>query len=490
MTDSLALRFADFGRDTIGEHESIMRGADGVWWGWWKKAREDWPSFIEDYASRVPMTIYLVNYRTFDLYEASCLEISFAEGARLRSPDPKLTPEYYRESEMPAWFKLSNISRISLGDFVNKWGSLPSKPITIWELHEQPDRKRPRGAVELPEPWEVEVNGDVILHLSDLHLGEEHGWTRPGKSPKVSDPLTLSQAIGADLDRLPEYDAPAVVIISGDLWTRGNPRGGPTFRTFARELCERLELKAEQLVFVPGNHDIDRRGEPDEYYDFKSETTYEETYEWVLGRRAGSHLSDLRYFKLSNGLVVRIAALNSCRVLADLPEYGWVGMDQFLPLFQRVARDTVNSTGKSINIAVLHHHLVPVTYQEQIPGRDDTRPVSLTLDAEAILRSMLRCGFKLALHGHQHQPFFSRETRIVDRVGLDDAYKLSEDDYVYVVGCGSTGARIERCAHQSNFYNIYSISKGRLRVHTRQLNPSEPDGITFRDGITQLPVVG
>lgn len=62
-------------------------------------------------------------------------------------------------------------------------------------------------------------------------------------------------------------------------------------------------------------------------------------------------------------------------------------------------------------IAMLHHHVLPVNFVEEFDFSD--KKVSMLLDAESVISTLLGCGVNAILHGHQHQPYFSSIERII-----------------------------------------------------------------------------
>ena len=495
---TLALRFADLVTDTIKEHRRFIAGKGAVWWGWWKRASEEFPPFLAEYASaHRPFVICLINYRSGRYYEASCVEIAITGGERIPSPDLDLTPSYYRDAQYSAWFKLISITSLSRRGFARKWAPIPSDPPgTIWlisESVEAPAQPRelaitPARQVEGPvlaveEPRTVAVQGSAILHLSDLHFGPSHGWRAPQSSSG-----TVAEAIATDLTRLEDPVRVGIVAITGDLWTLGDTRGPEALRRFVEDLRGRLALEASSFVFVPGNHDIHWAGDDSGVYGYEPQTPYRQAYHLILGHPALQSLCELRYFRLPEGTVIRIAALDSCRFhTREVHSFGWVGDDAFGPLFSRIASDSL--TESSVNLAVLHHHLIPAYYSGR-PLTDEGLSASLALDSEPLIREMLRNKIKVVLHGHQHHPFISREARVYDREGLGQTQRVGEDQYVYVIGCGSTGAKVDLCRPEgANFYNIYTLNAGRLRIHTRQIAPDVDRGLTYRNGETAYPVL-
>ena len=100
--------------------------------------------------------------------------------------------------------------------------------------------------------------------------------------------------------------------------------------------------------------------------------------------------------------------------------HGFIGDDQMQYVAKNMGWDKVNKNSKShvFRIAVLHHHVMPVTYRD-IPMKDVG--YSVVLDAEAFARWVVQNRVDLVLHGHMHQPFHAcvgRYATLIDKEGF------------------------------------------------------------------------
>ncbi|VFM96619.1 MAG: WD40 repeat [Candidatus Kentron sp. G] len=99
-----------------------------------------------------------------------------------------------------------------------------------------------------------------ILHLSDLHFEED-------SSPKAS-LRWLLQDLRNDKDQnFPAIEKVEYLILSGDVTHQGDAAGFDKARAFVEQLIEELGLSALRCIFVPGNHDLQRR---DSCYRYQS----------------------------------------------------------------------------------------------------------------------------------------------------------------------------------------------------------------------------
>ena len=83
-----------------------------------------------------------------------------------------------------------------------------------------------------------------ILHLSDLHFGSS------------ADARRWSSQLVEDLQRNLDVHKLDALILSGDITNRSTPEEYQAAIEFVDELCQDFSLKKEQIIVVPGNHDL------------------------------------------------------------------------------------------------------------------------------------------------------------------------------------------------------------------------------------------
>jgi len=458
MPDSCVLRYRDFSDPTILRHKELIDERGLVWWGWWRKEAE--PSHVEywrDLSQRAteanPLTIGLFDRSRPEFFLASGDAISCVEKGRpVLSPSPEDTPVYYRDSPAPAWLRLRRILAVSEDRFRAEFGSVPKGEGTFFPAWRHGDRLRVDELEVFPV---IEVEGTAIVHLSDLHFGDDFGF--PERQTLGQTPLL--QILTDDLDRL--RIRPALVVVSGDITTRfdAGAMHGPAL-DFLLGLTETWRILKDQVVIIPGNHDIPLdKANPVNYshervfrsflqnfYDVPSETVY------------------LRRFSLARGPVLELLTMNSARLRTpELKEYGYVEWKLCESLLQSIDADE-----ETVRIAVVHHHLVPAPRVE-IP--DPKAPISITIDAGEIIEGLHRHGFSFALHGHQHLPHICRLARGLRTTDGDRAIRWP-NPYLIVIGAGSTGARQSRLPDQlrNNTYNLLELQDNRWSYRVRQFN--------------------
>lgn len=91
-----------------------------------------------------------------------------------------------------------------------------------------------------------------ILHISDIHASN-----RPDKGNSDVDLKTISDKIADDLSKLPLIDT---ILITGDIANSGDKMEYDLFiENFLNPLLATIKLTLSRVIFVPGNHDSNRK---------------------------------------------------------------------------------------------------------------------------------------------------------------------------------------------------------------------------------------
>lgn len=460
----LILRFGNQKADTIASHSELIDTLDHVWWGWWAKAWErvpgadTWSDIVASMKSGVRVGLF--DRRALRFYVAMCDDVHLTDGvSRIQSPEPAATPDYYSDEYFPVWFRLSSIDAVTEPEFLDEFGFVPiSKDETLYWSD-------PASPPELTSLDVVTTRSLNILHISDLHFGEDfaypHTTTAVPGTPNLEDVLS-------DYIRDAEFDV-GIVVVSGDLVTRGIERYFRDVTTFLDGLLTRLGLSRNHTVVVPGNHDL--------WLDDDAAFTYSHTYAHELGYRewydsfmasknANLSLERLKVFEhAGSDSAAAFIQVNSARLRErETMEFGYVGSHRYIPLLR--ALNDVDKSGM-FRFFVMHHHLVPVPGNEHVrPGR----PVSVTVDSGHIIENLQRYGVQCVLHGHQHLPFVGS----IGRMSFDEYGDAKGHVHpIAVLGAGSVGAKSDRlsAALRANTFGLYRLTGGEMSVRVVQFAP-------------------
>lgn len=472
MPRTLILRYSDYEVDTISAHLDIIRKArNPVWWGWWKKRHELMQSTaLADIKKRCPVQIGLVNRTAQEFYTARCTNIAFSpEGQPIKSPKPQQTPPYYRKSSHPAWFEFSSIESLAHKLFEKEFGEVPKGDPTLFLVEENGLGTNVVPDLSVATSDVIATGGESILHLSDLHFGDDHGFTKQDQNDPVVE-LALASIIANRTKTLLNTRI-GVVVVSGDLITRGITDGYVYADAFLNSLLQQLEIGKENVVIVPGNHDIWLKDNKHPTRDYQPE----EPFRLFLRGFYGKPLTEIErqwIFRTSAGWHLSFLGLNSARPRRkETMDYGYVGWDRYEPWLRRISESNSGKTvsqltrEKRLNFAVLHHHLLPAGL---VCKPEVNRPVSLTLDAGQLVADLQASAIHFVLHGHQHIPFVGSTGRARS---VQNKW-IGHEEPLFVIGAGSSGAKVDRLWDEmrNNTFGIYTPQQNGLHVRMEEYN--------------------
>jgi 3',5'-cyclic AMP phosphodiesterase CpdA len=256
----------------------------------------------------------------------------------------------------------------------------------------------PVGQPDMPRPI-------TLLHVSDIRFGRNHCF---GSLALSSDDTfdTLLARLRDDLHSLEREHKlrPDMLVLSGDLAERGFPTEFDNVLQFVEGLTEQLQLPRNQVVLIPGNHDINHKaceayfnhceaneGEPkapfwpkwhhyvqffDRFYRDYPDITFTENKPWTM-------------FPMPEIKLV-VAGLNSTirESHRDTDHFGYLSEAQLRWFADKLAPYKQEGW---FSIAVLHHNI------RHGPVADDEN----LRDADALQR-VLGPAINLILHGHTY----------------------------------------------------------------------------------------
>lgn len=482
-------------------------------WGWWKKAKEVFPDptlaeIAADLKNAQNVCVYFVNSDTRTFYKAPLKKIYYEAGGKyIEAPTPSLCPSYYNKKEAPAWFEIGEIEAVSdntLKDFVlsednrttRHYDSIPKEaigqhildttfldhPVSMWFLCPAIEMDF-LGTHSVPNisKGSYPTKGKYILHLSDLHFGTNHAYRNPlaGEGP-IGKEMLIDELV-EDLKSYKQeiYNNIGLILITGDLTWCANPHEFSNAAHFIKQLKKEFGLGNHHIIVVPGNHDIewlDKNGAIDQ----NAELNYRNFYREIYNAKPNDELLKIGRFDIGDENIC-IIAINSCRLESkENAGYGYVGSDQL----RKIQKYFSENTDIDYTIALLHHHILPVNYIEDYDP--NSKRISMLLDAESVIRTLVSCGGNTTLHGHQHQPYYSKLKRIIPGY-IRDGHKVNLDGEINIVGGGSLGVNQEKVSLIGrNTYNILYREDGKLKIITRIKSGS---GMGFYSENDDQPIV-
>ncbi|WBU31158.1 metallophosphoesterase [Rhodopseudomonas palustris] len=478
-TPRVMVRFRDpEGVDTVSAHNQLQLARGKVLWGLWLKRFEDKADiscrlreigenlrqiYIADTSNKLNPILYVASVARVIV---DCKELEL-----------DLVPEYYQSNagDISIWFELSHsLIPVDLDPNLIKVLGVPTIYFLQYECGKvtniAPQRQFSKSA---------SADSKYILHLTDIHLGEDHGFRLPGARTRfdISSQGTLSEVIRKDLEALGATRKIAGVVISGDLVTRGGWRrqyrvadyeisGLQMARDFLDDLSSSLEVPPDFFFISPGNHDIVRRDSHGDSAGLLIDYEHEEGFRVLREDFCGVYrLSPLNYVMTVDvsGELVSLGMLNSAYLNdeAGFTEYGFVGDDA------EYVFDIISSETASTKILALHHHVLPV-YERELLSKGTA--LSLTLDAARIMRRAQETGVDLVLHGHQH---FAKVMGFRSwSPEMEKKYRTDGRDICVVAG-GSAGVKGDRLpSGESNTYGLIDVTQGVESLVMRRIYPS------------------
>ena len=518
---SLILRFRDLSTplgDTIKEHQALIAAKKFVWWGWWSKGGERIPletiASLNNIARNKTLRLLLFDSGQEKLYLAKCNEILWDRDTnRISSPDPGRTPGYYGKNKYLCWFKfteiveagnpekeLKKLTYVQVDEFfteppskflafygkqISSLKELQAQPRSIWftRPYTKTDRSheillldyQKLSPSEFPETFR-EKKSTKILWISDLHcsVGKFHSF--PVKRSAGRDDFATALKKALTSNGIGEL---AGVIVSGDItWRAEADEFSMAFYALRDLKSHQANLEWYDFCVCPGNHDIAFSKDPSDPSLpvanplEKARLNYDDLYKSLFYIKPSLHMSSGRKFLLGNLLPVEIAVFNSSSLQQEKKHFqghGFIGDEQLDAVAKSMGWNKNSPKSLGYRIAVLHHHILPVSFRDT-PQRDTS--YSVLLDAEAFSRWIVQHRVNLVLHGHMHQPFHSRVSRLPELVPDPDPSDYHEYD---VVGLGSSGVKLEHVGEVGhNTFAILDFSDGECVIEIYSLHPTNP----------------
>ena len=519
---TVILRFRDLATapgGTLGTHKQICTDHGHVWWGWWSKMGERVPQEVFGRLKKLAnqpggLRLWLFDSGRELFFTATCIDIRWeATAEEIKSPEPDKTPAYYRERTWLAWFKLVSVSTVPEGDptsilhgysyvqvdeffdhgrsrftvFYGKQVSslqeLREQDRTIWfvrpfDASADPSHQillldaRTTSPTHFPEEFR-QTAGRSILWLSDVHFSKAGHHAFPPVTSEHAAPLATRVEQACRHHKVTDLGG---IVLSGDLsWECAQEEFDEAARMI-RFLLSSAALENYHVGVCPGNHDLAfsdkpfKKDAPVVRVDAAARHGYERFYSDLFYLYPNEFLSCGRRYLLGGSMPVEVVYLNSSFLLQKKDRFqghGFVGEPQLEHAAKEMGWNTPADGPLPIRVAVIHHHLVPVIYREPpLSGRI----YSVVLDAEAIVRWLLRNRVQIVLHGHMHTPFYSEVRRPVT---FGDHLETARP--LHVFGMGSSGVEVSHLGEERrNVFAVLTFDRAAVTVRYFTVHPTEP----------------
>jgi 3',5'-cyclic AMP phosphodiesterase CpdA len=281
----------------------------------------------------------------------------------------------------------------------------------------------------------------LILHLTDLHLGNAADDSLDDYKSEfvpIGERVTRQKVLHSTLTALTRHlgeagDQLDAVVISGDITYANSTDGFEALAGTLNILGDRLP-PPERTIVVPGNHDVKWHTSPSSRERYENFLTYVRGRGYITPMLDGIDAPPLeadRHQLLLDGGQVEIVPINSTNYCGVLTPFKYLSDDQWaaiqaspdvpnLPLLKkelnglrsydvsRLTPQQLQALGsmiesaasprkpRRIRIALLHHHLLPVSTGEEV------RPFESIVNLGALRNFLLAHEFDVVMHGHKH----------------------------------------------------------------------------------------
>ena len=289
------------------------------------------------------------------------------------------------------------------------------------------------------EPGPIEPSDDdlVVLHLSDLHVGNHyrHRLTWPGGQLNPGE-NSAGELLRDDLNSLGLLGRIDGLVLSGDFVWDGEMVEFQRAKDVIEEILSTIGLGSDRMLLIPGNHDLcwdpgelasmplGNRASRENYDDFLR----------LLGRPPGKYLDTLEITNRAGNARLRILGLDSNRVEGpDAAGVGFVSRECLAAAKSYLHGNDQKKEDAGQRIyswIAVHHHLFAAS---SLPLADaQKKKVSVMANASEIIDYANQWGVELAMHGHEHQP----SVTVVRRWPVDGVAAFTP---LISVGAGSFG---------------------------------------------------
>ncbi|WFC12681.1 metallophosphoesterase [Aeromonas salmonicida] len=500
---------------TIQLHNEVIEKHGFVWWGWWGKHGETPP--VTALANiRKGHYIYFFDTGTNQFYKATYEGCEHEHGNSIKTLDDERTPSYYSETPLKLWLKLTKITQINTRDIIGNYSyqklpdlyedgedsyedffdkvifsekELRNQERTIWNIRpkqsgdEQHEilltQKEKYSYEDFPTSY-VTCSGTKVLWLSDIHFCpdtlDKHAFPQESQGVKK----TLFQAIDALLDRLAAEDNNRIeaIIVSGDFTYTAESEQFKHAEKLLRNICAKRSINMYFTGITPGNHDFgfyNPEADKDVYeipleagqelssVIYARRAPYTDFYKNLFGKECENKFFAIgRRFIFGLCQPVEFVFINSTHIQQHGRSYqghAFIGDEQLTLLKDKMGWNHPRGKPKQvIRIAVMHHHLLPVSYTDT-PCFNGS--YSTILDGERLAKWLAEHEVEYLLHGHMHQNYHSKIIRpIHTNKSIDTHNPLRE---INILSLGSSGVKVQYTSpsSQGNYACILDFSAGK-----------------------------
>lgn len=276
----------------------------------------------------------------------------------------------------------------------------------------------------------------TLAVISDLHIGYARAkdlWPiqdRTSQEQQVFDKLVDTNYREGFLNFIREKEISAdYLVVPGDISNSGQHAQLQLASIIISEIAEALRVVPENVLYVPGNHDLDwemmKRTDPTNFYKGIRYVALRDErliFEQIMQRGNGHMLDEPCFSSWDYSNLVAVGYNSSWEDGPEKqPHHGAIIENHRLRLEKYLAE--IDLSPSRLRLFIVHHH--PYHYSDPDPDYPD---FSLMTNAPNLMDTLRSYNFDLIIHGHKHWPKFT-----VD-------YNLTFP--IAILGAGSFSARI------------------------------------------------
>ncbi len=239
----------------------------------------------------------------------------------------------------------------------------------------------------------------TIVHISDLHFGNENAVWKP---MEMADTLTTF---------LQGLSSNRYLVISGDVTYRGNIKGYTDCKQALLKVIDSGAVDRKNIILCPGNHDLcpETNGE-------KTLKGFRFFDEWSSAVRSDNRL----LFSKRSAVMLETDHISFLCVNTSHHFNHEFGLIDVKGIEECISTLALSVSKKKKRVAVAHHHFIPVLEAD----------TSTVRNAYHCLELLIKHDFSLLAHGHQHAMLQMRvdsKNLLISGVG---SYGFSQPRYI------------------------------------------------------------
>ncbi len=257
-----------------------------------------------------------------------------------------------------------------------------------------------------------------ILHLSDLQFGRLFLGTEANGQKKSDFQTSLLSSLKSFEKR--KNAKINLVVITGDLASEGKTKDFDELGSFLKEIMKVLSLSEENIILIPGNHDMDwdvalkdKNNQFSDYIQF-CDTFFGDSENYIKGKENLLRIVpeyELLFGCFNSAKKIEVVMKDGRKQVLEETNHGLIDSQQLDTFFSELNNVGVNYT----RIALFHHFPVPIS-------EDDHAYIK---NWYAFHNKLLEWNFQIGLCGHIHKSASFSQSDLESTINVFSAGSIS-----------------------------------------------------------------